>query len=222
MNIENLGQKTVEQLVEKGLVQGPRRSLRADGARNCWGLDGFAGKSARKAVRSHRRCPENRSWPVSSTPSASAMSGEHVARVLAGRFGSLAALRQASLEELRGTGEVGPEIAAAVKKFFEQEKNRQVLDKLEGHGVEVKESFSPAPGDLPLAGRKFVFTGQLEGFTRQEAEAAVERLGGRATSSVSGETDIVVAGSNPGSKLDEAKKKKIRIIDEKEFEKLLG
>jgi DNA ligase (NAD+) len=75
---------------------------------------------------------------------------------------------------------------------------------------------------MPLKGKTFVFTGNLESYTREEAKRKVEELGGRATSSVSGETDFVVAGADPGSKLDEARKREVEILDEKEFEKVLG
>jgi NAD-dependent DNA ligase len=184
-------------------------------------LEGFAEKSAKKL---HDAIAFTRKPTLARFLYALGIRqvGEHVARVLAGRFGSLDRLREAGLEELGQTKEIGPEIAAGVKKFFEQEKNRQVLKKLENHGVEVKKTSTLKSGDLPFAGMKFVFTGQLEGYTRQQAEEAVELLGGRATSIVSGESDFVVVGGNPGSKLDEAKKRKIKVIDEKEFEKMLS
>jgi DNA ligase (NAD+) len=91
---------------------------------------------------------------------------------------------------------------------------------LQAAGVEIK-SMPKKRGQLPLKGKTFVFTGNLEKYIREEAKRKVEELGGRATSSVSGKTDFVVAGADPGRKLDEARKREIEILDEKGFEKVL-
>jgi NAD-dependent DNA ligase len=124
------------------------------------------------------------------------------------------------LQDLEKISEVGPEIAESVENFFKQKENKKVLDRLSKSGVEVEAM--PARKELPLKGKTFVFSGSLNSYTRSEVKAKVESLGGRATSSVSGETDYVVAGENPGSKLNEAKKQKVKIIDEKKFRKLIG
>ncbi|MDD3581552.1 MAG: hypothetical protein PHW74_11085 [Desulfobacca sp.] len=116
--------------------------------------------------------------------------------------------------------QVGPQIAASVKNFFDLKENQDILTRLRQAGVEVQEM--PATEGTPLQGKTLVFTGSLANFTREEAKAQVEALGGRATSSVSSETDYVVVGANPGSKLDEARKQKVSIIDEKEFLELIG
>jgi DNA ligase (NAD+) len=121
------------------------------------------------------------------------------------------------LEEI---GEIGPEIAQSVEKFFAEQENRWVLDRLASLGVEPQDMESGKEATA-LEGKTFVFTGELEGYTRREAQERVEALGARATTSVSSQTDYVVAGENPGSKLDEAREKGTDILDEKKFEELL-
>ena len=106
-------------------------------------------------------------------------------------------------------------------KTFKEEENQKVLKRLLEAGLEIEE-MPEQKGILPLKGKTFVFTGSLEKYTRAEAENVVESLGARAASSVSGSTDFVVAGEEPGSKLDEAKKHGVKVIDEAEFEKLIS
>jgi DNA ligase (NAD+) len=144
--------------------------------------------------------------------------GQRMARLLAQRYGSLEAIRQATREDLEKTPEIGQEIAASVHHFFQQKENQDVLDRIREAGVQVQEMPRPK---RRLEGKTFVLTGSLEKYTRSEAKDLIEAMGGRATSSVSGETDYLVAGENPGSKLDQARKQDVRIIDEKEFEKLV-
>jgi DNA ligase (NAD+) len=107
-----------------------------------------------------------------------------------------------------------------VVRFFRDATNRRVLHRLEDAGVRAE----PLRRRLQrrLEGKTFVFTGRLEGLSRAEAERAVEAAGGRATSSVSGETDYLVVGESPGSKLDEARERGVRLLDEAEFEALIG
>jgi DNA ligase (NAD+) len=144
--------------------------------------------------------------------------GQRMARLLAQRYGSLEAIRQATREDLEKTPEIGQEIAASVHHFFQQKENQDVLDRIREAGVQVQEMPRPK---RRLEGKTFVLTGSLEKYTRSDAKDLIEAMGGRATSSVSGETDYLVAGENPGSKLDQARKQDVRIIDEKEFEKLV-
>jgi len=113
-----------------------------------------------------------------------------------------------------------PKFDGSVADFFEQEQNRKVLDRLADVGVKV-EKMPAAAKKSRLADKTLVFTGSLEDFTRDEAEETVEMLGGRATSSVSSETDYLVVGEGPGSKLEQAKKQDVEILDEKAFKKLL-
>lgn len=141
--------------------------------------------------------------------------------VLAGSFRDLKTLRRASMEELQESADIGPETARSVHSFFRADRNRKVLDRMAEAGLEVQPVESHWK-HAPLHGKTFVFTGALEEFTRAEAKRRIEKLGGRATSSVSGNTDYVVVGAEPGSKLDEARQLNVRIIDDSEFRQLLS
>jgi DNA ligase (NAD+) len=146
--------------------------------------------------------------------------GEHVTRVLARQYETLDDLMAASQREFESIHEVGPEVARSVVAFFGSEQNRRVIEGMREAGLSLENPmFSGAEEEQqPLAGLTFVFTGELERWTREEAKRYVERLGGRATSSVSGETDYVVVGLGAGQKLDEARDRGVQVIDEKEFE----
>jgi DNA ligase (NAD+) len=218
LDIATLGEKNVRQLVERGLVSdlADLYDLREEQLR---GLEGFAERSARKL---------HQAIMASKTPRLErflyalgiARVGEHVARVLARHFGSLEALQRADRDALESVPEIGPEIAAAVYDFFQDRANRKTLERLRAAGVKP-EGGRASGGDGPLRGLTFVFTGELERHTREEAAATVESLGGRAASSVSGNTDYVVAGPGAGSKLEEARKRGVTVLDERGFEKLL-
>ncbi len=156
--------------------------------------------------------------------------GEHAARLLADHFGSLDALMNATEEELMAIPGIGPETAREVVEFFARPENRQVIEKLRAAGVvmEVKPAQPPLPtGERvgvrgqPFAGLTFVFTGELERFTREQAEELVRALGARATSSVSRATTYVVAGPGAGSKLQRALELGIPVLNEEQFLQLL-
>jgi DNA ligase (NAD+) len=146
--------------------------------------------------------------------------GDHVAEVLAARFGSLEALAAAS-EELAQTPEIGPTIAQAVAVFFRQEQTQRLLEKLQQAGMEPQAAAREAiAAGGAFAGKSVVFTGTLT-LPRAEAEAIVKSQGGRATSSVSKSTDYVVAGADPGSKYDKAQALGITILTEEEFRRMV-
>lgn len=183
-------------------------------------LEGFADKSARKlhkAIWNSVRPRLDRFLFALGVRHV----GQRVARLLAQSFESLDHLQQASLEDLQQFPEIGPEIAGSVHRFFQETSNRQTLDRLRESGVEVQNMPRKRSGQ-PLRGKTFVLTGTLEGFTRDEAKERIELLGGRATSSVSGQTDYLVVGEDPGSKLDDARDADVEILDEKQFEKMLS
>lgn len=146
--------------------------------------------------------------------------GAGAARELASRYGSLDRLMQADYDELTAIATIGPKIAASVIKYFEEPHNRELIAKLKRLGVDPRES---GTGETPptLAEKTLVVTGTLESFSRTEAEEAIRRHGGKAASSVSKRTDFVVAGADPGSKLDKARSLGIKVIDEAEFKALL-
>ena len=219
MNIEGLGEKTVQNLVERGMVRSLADLYRLK-AENFLELDGFAEKSAKQLFQAiqERRSPRlDRFLYALGIRHA----GEHVARVLAQKYRTLNRLSEADLNDLKQTREVGPEIAQSIHQFFRESKNRKVLKDLEKSGIIVEEM--PAPKEsAQLKGKIFVFTGELKSYTREQAKRVVEEIGGRVSSSVSSNTDYLVAGENPGSKLNAAKKHNVRIFDEKEFRKLIG
>jgi len=217
MNIEGLGEKIVRQMVAKGMVK-EVSDLYGLSEKDLKTLEGFADKSARNlydSIQGAKRARLDRFLYALGIRHV----GEHVARVLAQEYRSLDNLRNAKQEELKNIREVGPEIAQSIDKFFKQEENIRSLKNLLEAGVRV-EKMPKSKRDLPLKGRTFVFTGKLEGFTRDEAKKLVENLGARVTSSVSRETDFLVVGEDPGNKLDEAKKFKVKILDEDEFKRI--
>ncbi len=149
--------------------------------------------------------------------------GSVTAQDLAECFRSLDALMKASVEELEEVRGIGPKIAESITAWARQERNQQVIEKLRKAGVEMAAP-PRAPAEekpQPLAGKQFVLTGKLESFTRTEAEGAVRALGGKTGSSVSKATDYVVAGADPGSKLDRARALGVQVLDEEAFRKLL-
>jgi DNA ligase (NAD+) len=146
--------------------------------------------------------------------------GERAGKVLAGRFGSLERLMTATEEELTAVPEIGPKIAASMRAFFAEPQNRAVITGLVDAGVNI-ESTAAAAAARPLAGKVFVLTGALAGLTRDQAAARIEMLGGRVASSVSRRTNYVVAGENPGAKLDKARELGVPVINEDEFNTLL-
>ncbi|MFW5968107.1 MAG: NAD-dependent DNA ligase LigA [Persicimonas sp.] len=221
MDIEGLGEETVEQLVERGMVRSipDLFELSVD---DLAGLERFAEKSARnlyESIDGAREVRLDRFLHALGIPHV----GQHTARLIAREFGDLDSLREATEMELLAISGIGPEIAASVVDFFEEEQNQEALDRLERLGLNI-EPMPGADGDdepLPLDGKRFVLTGALDDFTRAEATERIEELGGRVTSSVSSVTDYLVVGENPGSKLDQAREEGVEILDEAAFVGLL-
>lgn len=220
LNIDGLGKKTVAQFVDQGLVKNLADfyTLTKD---QLLRLEGFAEKSATQlleGIEKSKQAPLPRFIYGLGIRNV----GSHIAQVLANHYGSLDKLRQAKKDELEEIHEIGPEIASSVESFFQEPRNLSVLQHMEELGVKVEElETSQISADQPLAGKIFVLTGTLEGFTRQEAKQKIETLGGRVTSSVSKQTDYVVAGTDPGSKLDKAQKLGVIVLDEAGFLKIL-
>jgi len=218
MDMGGLGEKTAQDMVRKELVE-DIADLYALSVDDLLKLDGFAQKSATQlhdAIQATRQPPLDRFLYALGFRHV----GRRMAQVLATRYQRLEALRQATREDLEKTEEIGPEIAESVSQFFAEEINQRVLKRLEDAGVKPSK-MSGKKRAAPLDGKTFVFTGKLENYTRDEAQRRVKDLGGRSISSVSSETDYVVAGEDPGSKLDRAKELGVRIIDEKEFDELV-
>ena len=141
---------------------------------------------------------------------------------MAGRFPTIDKLAAASAEELAAVPEIGPVIAASVHEWLASEFGRDTIAGLAAAGVRLDVPEAERVGEGPLTGKTLVVTGTLERFSRQEAEEAIRRAGGRAASSVSKKTDYLVAGAEAGSKLDKAIKLGVPVLDESAFEKILA
>ncbi len=221
LDIAGLGEETSRLLVETGLV---RRLpdlflLRAE---QLMELEGFAELSATKLCRAIHAAAEDLELERFIYGLGVPEVGTAVARAVARHFRSFQALREADEEALQEVDGVGPIMAEQITAFFREPRNAELLDALLEH-VSLAEPEGPPPGEgeRPLDGLRFVFTGELEAWTRREAERLVEGLGGRATSSVSGQTDYVVAGLGAGSKRDRAEELGVAILDEEGFRELL-
>jgi DNA ligase (NAD+) len=218
MGITGLGKKTAEALVEKGLVKNVA-DLYDLTTKEILTLDDFAKKSA---VQLYNAIHKTKAPHLARFLYALGIKhvGRRMARILAQEYGSLRFLEEAGKKDLQEIPEIGPEIAQSVVSFFDQEENRKVLEHLAKAGVKPQE-ISSTKRSRALKGKTFVFSGKLKNYTRQEAKTAVEDRGGRATSSVSKETDYLIVGEDPGSKLAEAKRHKVKILKEKGFSRLL-
>ncbi len=148
--------------------------------------------------------------------------GSHTAKLLAGPFPSIDLLAAAGEEELFGIDGVGPRIAESVVLFFRQEENMRVIEKLRRAGVRMADEVELPASGRPFEGKRFVLTGTLPGYTREEASEIIEALGGRLIGSVSGKTDYVLVGKDPGSKLEKARALGVSIVDEEEFRRMAG
>ncbi len=217
MDIDGLGGNTVKELVDRKMIRSVADLYRLTAA-DFKRIEGFADKSANQlveAIARSRKARLERFVYALGIPGV----GERAAQAVARHFGSLEVLERAGLEDFAKVEGIGPSIAQSLYDFFKAKETRAILARLRAAGL-VLESPPGRAGQGPLKGKTFVFTGELERFTRAEAERKVEDLGGRASSSVSRKTDFVVAGTNPGSKLDEARKLGVKVIDEKEFARL--
>jgi len=219
MDIEHLGEAVVEQLVDRELVKEFADLYRLDVA-TVAGLERLAEKSATN-LHSAIRGSKKRGLGRLLFALGIRYVGEHVAAILAQHYGSMDRLERAPEEELAEIYGIGPRIAQSVALYFRQQENRRQIEQLRKAGISMKEE-GVAAGPRPLDGKIFVLTGGLENFTRDEAQELIIRQGGRVTSSVSSKTDYVVAGKDPGSKFDDAKRLGVATLDEAAFRKLVG
>jgi DNA ligase (NAD+) len=221
LDIDGLGEKLVDQLVERGRVKSVADVFLL-GAEELQELERMGRKSATNLVEALRRARET-TLPRFLVALGIRHVGATVAELLAARFGDLDPLVAASREEIEATDGVGAIIAESVVSFFADERNRSEVERLRELGVHwPKAAARPARGEGPLAGKAFVLTGTLAGLTRDEARELIEAAGGRVTSSISKKTDFVLAGEDPGSKLRKAEELGIEVIGEAELRRLVG
>ena len=213
MEIDFLGEKTVAQLVERGLVRDLSDLYRLE-KKDLLELDGFAEKSAENlvnAIEASKKAPLDRFLYGLGIGNV----GQHVAQVLASHFGSLARIMDATEDELLSVHEIGEEVARSVVDYFTDVKNRRVIEDMQRNGLDLV--WEASQKEKTLAGTRVVFTGTLSKLHRDHAKRLVEERGGRVTSSVSKNTSFVVAGEDAGSKAEKARELGVKVLSEDDF-----
>jgi DNA ligase (NAD+) len=220
MDIEGLGYSTAELFVEKGWLEDVSDIFKlADRKNEIVDLDGWGEKSFTKLINGIENS-KLKELPRLIFALGIFGVGENTANLIASHYGTLDNLLNASIDELQQIEGIGPIVAESIYKFINDKNNLRIVNNLKSSGVKfVPVSIKTKKG--PLTGKTFVLTGTLEDFTRKEASDKIENLGGKVTSSVSKKTDYVLAGVNPGSKLDKANKLGVKILNEDDFKKLI-
>jgi DNA ligase (NAD+) len=220
MDIEGFGEKLVHRFFTEGLVRALADiyDLTVDQLEP---LEGFQRRSAENLVASiegSKRQPFHRVLYALGIPGIGGVN----ARALASHFGSVDALSKASEEEIEEVEGIGPVLAALIRETLDEPRNQELIRRLRAAGLNMEQERAASDGGGPLEGRTFVLTGTLPGMSRDEATERITAAGGKVTGSVSGKTDFVVAGADPGSKVDKARELDRPVIDEAELERLLG
>ncbi len=222
MDIVGLGIKIVEQLVNAGLVHDVADlfTIKND---DLLKLEGFANKKAENIINAIR---DSKSQPLARLINALGIRGvgEVMSNDLVRYYPDLSTLSNASFDDLQRIEGVGPNIAQAIVDWFANPTNKKILEKLQSSNVWPRQETNAAmrSGNLPFDGKTFVITGTLPSYSRDDAKAFIESLGGKVTDSVSKKTDYLLLGENPGSKLNKAENLGINIIDETVLKKLAG
>ncbi|HKN35093.1 MAG TPA: NAD-dependent DNA ligase LigA [Terriglobales bacterium] len=217
MNIEGMGDALVNQLTDRGMVKNVADIYRLT-KNDLLQLERMGEKSAQNVldeIEASKKLPLERMIYGLGIRFV----GERTAEFLAEHFGSMDGLMQASEEELQEVNEVGPRIAHSIVEFFQEPRNRELVKHLRRAGLTF--TGKKKQRGTKLSGKTFVLTGTLTNYTRDQAKKMIEDAGGRVSGSVSKKTDFVVAGSDAGSKLDQAKELGVKVIDEKEMEELV-
>jgi DNA ligase (NAD+) len=220
MNIETLGVALVNQLLEKKLVQ-TIPDLYTLKYEDLVDIERMGPKSSMNLLDEIERS-KGRDLPRLIYALGIRFVGERTAQAVADYFKDLDSLTQATADELIQIEDVGPKVARSVVFFFQQPENKTLIDKLRQAGVNFFSKAEEAPKEGPLSGRTFVLTGKLTKFSREEAKREIEKQGGTVTSTVSQKTDYVIVGENPGSKLENAQKLGVRVLDETAFLALIS
>ncbi|MBD3241468.1 MAG: NAD-dependent DNA ligase LigA, partial [Chitinivibrionales bacterium] len=219
MNIDSLGPALIAQLLERGMVR-TVADLFTLTKEQLAGLERMGEKSARNVLDALERAKAN---PVDKLIHGLGirMIGAQAARLLAQEIDDLADLYDKPAEELEAIDGIGPQMAASVRAFFDQQDNREMIERLRREGVTMKGIPKPRAEGV-FGGKTVVLTGTLTQFTREEAKARIQQQGGRVSSSVSKKTDYVVAGESAGSKLTKATQLGVTVLDEGTFVEMLG
>ncbi|UCB59126.1 MAG: NAD-dependent DNA ligase LigA [Thermoplasmatales archaeon] len=216
MDIDHLGESTIDKLLDEDLVKNiaDLYSLKLE---DILKLEGFKEKSAQNLIKSIEK---SKKQDLSRLIYGLGIRhvGKYTAQLLASKYSSIDKLSKASEEELKEIDGLGDKSAEAIVTFFSTEENIKLIDRLKDTGIKTKEKRKQ---ELPLQGKKFVFTGSLTSFSRPEAADFVKNKGGIVGSTISKDIDYVVVGGNPGSKYEKAKKLNIKIINEDEFKKIV-
>jgi DNA ligase (NAD+) len=221
MDIEGLGEKLVDQLVDAGVVRTPA-DLYKLGIVKLVELERMAEKSASNVVAAIAKSKDTTLARFIYALGIRNV-GEVTAKDLALHFGTLDALMDAGVEQLQEAPDVGPVVADSIASFFREGHNREVIEQLRAAGVRWKEGEPARPKAAgPFTGKIVVLTGTLGTMTRDEAKERIEAAGGKVTGSVSKKTDFVVAGSDAGSKLERAQELGVAVLDEEKFRQMLG
>jgi DNA ligase (NAD+) len=217
MDIENLGPALIDQLIENGLVENFADLYKLTQAQLA-GLERMAEKSAANVINAIEESKTRPLWRLIAALGIRHIGGQS-AQILAEHFGSLSALMTVGEEELAEIDQIGPTMAKSIYEYFHDPENRTVIDQLLAAGVKPEQPKTRRSNKL--AGKTIVVTGTLENLSRQQAEQAIRQAGGKSSGSVSKKTDFVLAGENPGSKLDKARKLGVEVIDGKQFMKMI-
>ncbi len=220
MDVEGLGEKLIEQLVDSGLVKSIPDLYRLT-LEKLVALERMGEKSAQNLIDA-LAASKDRDLSRLLTGLAIRHVGTRTAEILAEQFNSMDRLLAASAEDFEGVHEVGPIMAASVHQFFANADNRALIAELRKLGLKMESSLRPKPVSEQLAGKTFVVTGTMERYSRSEIESLIKQHGGRVSGSVSKKTDFVVAGAEAGSKLDKAQQLGVAVISESELEKLVA
>jgi len=220
VEIEDLGDKLVEQLVDAGIVN-TLPDLYKLGLSALSQLDRMAEKSAANVLAGIEKS-KNTSLPKFLFGLGIRHVGEATAKELSRHFGTLDAIMDATIDQLLQVSDVGPTVAQSIRNFFDQAHNREVVEQLKACGVNWKEGIASEGASLPLTGQTFVLTGTLQTMGRDEAQAKLEMLGAKVSGSVSKKTHAVVAGAEAGSKLEKAQSLGVTVLDESAFQALLA
>jgi DNA ligase (NAD+) len=219
MDIDGLGPAVVEKLLARKIIK-DAADIYYLKYEDIFSLENFKEKSTNNLLSAIEK---SKSRPLSRLLFAMGIRfvGSHIADVLSGNFKNLDELKDAGYEDLSKIYEIGPRIAESMLSFFKQEQNLKIIEKLRRAGVNFTSEVKKITEKEAFAGKTFVLTGKLFSFSRDEAGEIIKKFGGKVASSVSGSTDTVLLGEDPGSKLDDARKFGIRTISEDEFKEMI-